>query len=85
MDIDFAAALSFLIAVSAFVILGISLSVATMDRRAKAHCASRRSARHRAREHVAGTLHVRCGRPHPAVQQELHVETGRTMPLQGRR
>ncbi len=71
------AALSFLTSVGAFAILGISLLAAMFDRRAKGELHEQKilldSAHHK---HVAGTLHVRCGRPHPAVQPALRRTHG---------
>jgi NO-binding membrane sensor protein with MHYT domain len=65
-------ALSFLTSVAAFAILGISLLAAMFDRAAKGELHQQKDpARFSHRQHVAGTLHVRCGWPHPAVQPAL--------------
>ena len=70
-------ALSFLTAVGAFAILGISLLAAMFDRRAKGELhAAEDPARFRHHKHVAGTLHVRCGGPHPPVQPALRRTHG---------
>ena len=71
------AALSFLTAVAAVrhsrhIVRGGACSIAVQA----ANCTSRRSCSTRPRKHVAGTLHVRCGRPHHAVQRALQRDDG---------
>ena len=61
------AALSFLTSIGAFAILGISLLAAMFDRAAKGELHEQKILLDTAHQkHVAGALHVRCGRPHPA-------------------
>ena len=66
------ASMSFLTASAAVAIIAIALVSALLDRRAKGELRTPAGrARYRAREHVAGTVHVRCGRQDPAVQRAL--------------